>query len=135
MGHRLRFPFLGVSSSIARVAIFIGSSYGKKADTCSVGLWLEYQRNKVSFCPLRTVASVETVALHPRGFSALLRGWRGFSGLSTSREKVVQLACQGTRDCWRLYACCLAGLNSTSLVPSTEVVAGFTAVWAEGSCV
>lgn len=74
MGHHLRFPFLGVSSSIARIAIFIGSNYGKKAETCSVGLWLEYQRNEVSFCSVDNVVGVEKVALHPRGCSAVFGG-------------------------------------------------------------
>lgn len=55
MGHRLRFSFLGVSSSVARIAIFIGSNYRKKAETCSVGLWLEYQSNEVSFCSVDNV--------------------------------------------------------------------------------
>lgn len=79
--------------------------------------------------------SVEKVALHPCGFSAGLQGWDGFSSPSASREMVAQLACQGTGDHWRLYACCLAGVDSTSFISSTEVVTVFTAVWAEGICV
>lgn len=65
MGHHLRFPFLGVSLLIARIAIFIGSNYGKRTETCRVGLYLEHQ---VRFCSVDTVASVEKVVLHAQGF-------------------------------------------------------------------
>lgn len=68
MGHHLRFPFLGVSLPIARIAIFIGSSYGKRTETCRVGLYLEHQ---VRFCSVDIVAGVEKVVLHPQGFLLL----------------------------------------------------------------
>lgn len=65
MGHHLRFPFLGVSLPIARIAIFMGSNYGERTETCRVGLYLEHQ---VRFCSVGTVASGEKVVLHPQGF-------------------------------------------------------------------
>lgn len=117
MGHHLRFPFLSVSLSVARIAIFIGSNYGKKTETCRVGLYLEHQ---VRFCSVDGVASVEKVVLHPHGFLVFSGAHGVFLVCPAAGRRLCSGASQGIRVHWRSCACCLL-----AVAPSTEALTIF----------
>lgn len=106
-----------VSLSVARIAIFIGSNYGKKTETCRVGLYLEHQ---VRFCSVDTVASAEKVVRHPRGFLVFWGAHGVFLVCPAAGRRLCGWAWQGIGALWRSCACHLL-----AVAPSTEALTIF----------